>query len=274
MSKFRAGAILSGADQLRIEIHGVGSHAAQPHRGLDPIVIACDLVGLLQTIVSRSLDPLEAGVVTVGTIHGGTASNIIPDLVVLEGTMRSMSDEGRALLQRRVREICEGSARAFGARIDCMIEQGCPPTINHQAQAAAVAAAARRIVSAFSRRCTHPSSIRSSPPNAWRQSITSAAAAPASISSARMEPGRLRHVRTGGVAACRTLRARRGMAEYLERAMAGAPEPFDYDRQTFFRTLKPFRACRDRCRHRDRLCSQPPIRRPEGILRFGMRISC
>ncbi len=142
----RNGAILSGADHLRIDVHGVGTHAAQPHRGTDPILIACELVGLLQTIVSRSLDPLEAGVVTIGQIHGGTAANIIPETVLLEGTIRSMSESGRALLQRRIREICVGVAHSFGAPIDCVIDQGCPPTINQQAQADAVAAAARKIV--------------------------------------------------------------------------------------------------------------------------------
>lgn len=142
----RAGAILSGSDPLRIEVHGVGAHAAQPHQGIDPIVIACELVALLQTVVSRSLNALDAGVVTIGTIHGGTVPNVIPDLVVLEGTIRSMSQEGRALLLRRVREICGGIATCFRIKVACDIGPGCPPTVNHGEQAAAVERAARLVV--------------------------------------------------------------------------------------------------------------------------------
>jgi amidohydrolase len=142
----RAGAILSGADHLRIVVKGVGTHGAQPHRGIDPIVIACELVGLLQTTVSRSLDALDPGVVTIGIISGGTAANVIPDEVTLTGTIRSMSAAGRALLQRRVRELCDGLAACFGATILCTIDPGCPPTINHAVQAAVVATVAERVV--------------------------------------------------------------------------------------------------------------------------------
>ena len=142
----RPGTILSGADSLRIVIRGVGAHGAQPHKGNDPIVIAAELIGLLQTAISRSLDPLDAGVVTIGTMQGGTADNIIPDEVVLTGTIRSMSKPGRALLKRRVAELCTGLAAAFGASIDCEIADGCPPTTNHAEQVAVVEAAARRVV--------------------------------------------------------------------------------------------------------------------------------
>jgi amidohydrolase len=142
----RSGSILAGADSLKIVIHGRGAHGAQPHNGTDPIVIAAELIGLLQTTISRSLDPFEAGVVTIGTIQGGTANNIIPDEVVLTGTIRSMSKSGRALLKRRVTEICDGLALAFGIGIDCEILAGCPPTINHPEQVTVVAAAAHRVV--------------------------------------------------------------------------------------------------------------------------------
>jgi hippurate hydrolase len=131
---------------LRIEVQGVGAHGAQPHKGIDPIVAACELVGMLQTVVSRSLNALEAGVVSIGMINGGTAPNVIPDLVVLEGTIRSTSGDGQALLLRRVREICSGVAGCFGIEIDCTIRPGCPPTINHAAPSAAVERAARLVV--------------------------------------------------------------------------------------------------------------------------------
>jgi amidohydrolase len=142
----RSGSILSGADSLKILVRGVGAHGAQPHNGIDPIVIAAEVIGLLQTTISRSLDPLEAGVVTIGTIQGGTAANIIPDEVVLTGTIRSMSTSGRTLLKRRVAELCAGLAAAFGAGIECEISAGCPPTVNHPEQVTVVEAAARRVV--------------------------------------------------------------------------------------------------------------------------------
>ena len=142
----RQGAILSGCDPLRIEVQGVGAHGAQPHHGIDPIVAACELVGVLQTVVSRSLDAQDAGVISIGTVHGGTAPNVIPDRVVLEGTIRSMSKDGRALLLRRVREICGGIANCFNIKITCDIGAGCPPTINHAEQSSAVERAALRIV--------------------------------------------------------------------------------------------------------------------------------
>lgn len=142
----RSGAILSGCDPLRIEVQGVGAHGAQPHHGIDPIVVACELVGLLQTVVSRSLDALDSGVVTIGSFHGGTAPNVIPDRVVLEGTIRSMSQDGRALLLRRVREICDGVANCFGIKVVCDIGPGCPPTVNHADAVAAVERAAELVV--------------------------------------------------------------------------------------------------------------------------------
>jgi hippurate hydrolase len=144
----RSGAILSGCDPVRIEVHGVGAHGAQPHQGIDPIVIACELVGLLQTVVSRSLNALDAGVVSFGVIQGGTTANVIPDRVVLEGTIRSMSTDGRALLLRRVREICDGVAKSFGVKIVCEFGAGCPPTMNHAEPSAAVERAARLVVGA------------------------------------------------------------------------------------------------------------------------------
>jgi hippurate hydrolase len=142
----RPGAILSGCDPLRIEVHGIGAHGAQPHHGIDPIVITCELVGLLQTIVSRSLDALDAGVITVGMINGGTAPNVIPDRVALQGTIRSMSEQGRALLARRVREICAGVANCFNIEIRCDIGPGCPPTLNDAAASSVVERVARRVV--------------------------------------------------------------------------------------------------------------------------------
>ncbi|MGH8816738.1 MAG: amidohydrolase [Achromobacter pestifer] len=144
------GAILSACDAFSIKVHGIGSHGAMPHQGNDPIVIASQLVGMLQTIVSRSLDPLVAGVVSVGMMHGGSAPNVIPDLMELQGTVRTLSTAARDTALRRMREICDGLALSHGTRIDCEVGLGCPPTINAAGPAATVAAAAARVVGAES----------------------------------------------------------------------------------------------------------------------------
>jgi len=142
----RPGAILSACDVFRIRVHGVGSHGAAPHKGNDPVTIACQLVGMLQTMTSRSIDPLDSVVISVGSFHGGTAPNVIPDLVELQGTVRSLSIPGRERVLRRIREICDGLAAAHATSIDCEFDLGCPPTINAADPAALVARVAAHIV--------------------------------------------------------------------------------------------------------------------------------
>lgn len=144
----REGALLAACDGFTIRVHGVGCHGGMPQQGNDPVVIASQLVGMLQTVVSRSLDPLVAGVVSVGMMHGGSAPNVIPDMMELRGTVRTMSVSARETALRRMREICEGLALANATRIDCEFGMGCPPTINAAGPAATVAAAAARVVGA------------------------------------------------------------------------------------------------------------------------------
>ena len=141
----QGGVMMAGADGLRIEVRGTGAHAAMPHLGNDPVVIAAHLVVALQSILSRTLDPLEAGVISICMIHGGSATNVIPDMVELRGTIRALSIETRALLHKRIREVCAGVATANAADIMCDIIEGCPPTINAVDQAEAVARVARRV---------------------------------------------------------------------------------------------------------------------------------
>ncbi|AYD65543.1 amidohydrolase [Achromobacter sp. LC458] len=144
----REGALLAACDGFVIRVHGVGCHGGMPQQGNDPVVIACQLVGMLQTVVSRALDPLESGVVSVGMMNGGTAPNVIPDLIELRGTIRTMSLAARETALRRVREMCEGLGVANATRIDVEFGMGCPPTINAPGPAATVTAAATRVVGA------------------------------------------------------------------------------------------------------------------------------
>jgi len=139
----RTGAILAACDDFTILVRGRGAHAALPHLGADPIVAAAHLVTNLQTVVSRSLDPTESGVVTIGMISGGASPNVIPESVVLRGTARAGSSDGRATIGRRIEEICAGVAAAQDVAIAFKIEMGCPATINAEAPTEAVVRAAR-----------------------------------------------------------------------------------------------------------------------------------
>ncbi len=124
------GALAASTDTFRITITGAGSHGARPQESRDPIVGAAALVGALQTIVSRRLDPAMPGVVTVGTIDGGTAANIIPDSVQLSGTIRATTVESRTLLTGEVRRMAEAIAATYGLTAKVTLSGGTPPIVN------------------------------------------------------------------------------------------------------------------------------------------------
>jgi hippurate hydrolase len=125
-----AGPLAASADNFRVELLGSGAHAARPHEARDPIVGAAALVGALQTIVSRRLDPSRAAVVTVGTINAGSAPNVIPDRAVLSGTMRATDPDTRRLLHEEVRRVAEGVAATHRLEAQVTIELGPPPIVN------------------------------------------------------------------------------------------------------------------------------------------------
>jgi len=126
-----AGPVMAGMDSFQLCFQGRGGHGAYPHLCCDPVVMAAEAVLALQTLVSRRVDPLEPAVVTVGRIQGGTASNIIPDHVEVEGTLRALTPQVREILLRGVREIAEGIARAHGGECRCTFPEGYPVTANH-----------------------------------------------------------------------------------------------------------------------------------------------
>jgi hippurate hydrolase len=137
------GLIASSADSVAITVYGVGAHGASPHKGRDPVYIAAQIVVALQSLVSRELAPLEAGVVTVGAIHGGTKHNIIPEEVTLQLTVRADTQEAREKLLRGIERIALNTARAAGMpenRLP-MVElstEGTPPTVNDAELAARI----------------------------------------------------------------------------------------------------------------------------------------
>ena len=141
----RPGPLLASSDAWEIRIDGRGSHAAYPHRGVDPFVIGAELVLALQTIVSRNIDPIESAVVTVGIMQGGTTYNVIPDALHIGGTTRSFRPEVRDLLERRIGELARGIAAAHGATATLDYQRRYPPTVNHAAEAAFAAEVAAEI---------------------------------------------------------------------------------------------------------------------------------
>jgi hippurate hydrolase len=140
---------MSSADTVDIVVHGVGTHGAYPHRGVDPILVASQIVVSLQSLVSRTIDPLEAGVVTVGTIHGGTKSNIIGDRVDMQLTVRADNYETRAKLLDGIERVADGVARSLGVPDDKLPDvtvsqtETTPPTLNDEPTAARIQSAFR-----------------------------------------------------------------------------------------------------------------------------------
>ena len=130
----RPGPLLAASDRWDIRINGRGTHAAYPHLGIDPFVVGAEIVLALHTIVSRSVDPLDAAVVSIGFINGGSAYNVIPDTVHLGGTARSFRPQAQDMIERRIGEIARGVAAAHGATAEAEYRRSYPPTINHKAQ--------------------------------------------------------------------------------------------------------------------------------------------
>jgi hippurate hydrolase len=130
----KVGPMMAAADTFEIILTGHGAHGAMPHQGIDPVVIAAQIVTGLQSIVSRNVDPIEAGVVTVTQIHGGDTWNVIPAEVVMRGTTRSFKQEVQALIRERLERVARGIAQAHGASAEVRYTHGYPPTVNSEAE--------------------------------------------------------------------------------------------------------------------------------------------
>jgi len=140
------GPMLAQADNFDLTVKGKGGHGAMPHTAVDPIVAAAQIVVNCQTIVSRSVDPLKPCVVTFGTINGGTTHNIIPAEVALSGTVRTFDLAVQTLARRRLREIAEGTAKAFGALCRVRYEVGYPAVVNDAAMVDFAVGVAKRVL--------------------------------------------------------------------------------------------------------------------------------
>jgi amidohydrolase len=130
----RHGAIMAAADYIQIDIEGKGAHAARPHLGIDTVLVGAQIINNLQSIVSRNVDPLDAAVVSICMFHAGNTDNVIPQTAQLRGTARSLTPKVQDLLQKRVPEIVEGTARLYGATAKVKYRRGYPVLKNHAAQ--------------------------------------------------------------------------------------------------------------------------------------------
>ncbi len=126
----RPGPMMAAADRFEIEVEGKGTHAAMPHLGRDPIVVAAEIVSALQTIASRATDPQDAIVVSITQIHGGDTWNVIPDTVVLRGTARAFRREVHENIEPTLRRIATGIAHAHGVGVELRYIEGYPATVN------------------------------------------------------------------------------------------------------------------------------------------------
>jgi amidohydrolase len=129
------GPVMASTAEFKITIRGKGSHAALPHNGVDPVPIACQMVQAFQTIVSRNMKPIDAGVVSVTMLHAGEATNVVPDSCELQGTVRAFRGEVQDLIEQRMRQIAEHVCAAHEAKCEFEFHRNYPATVNSAPEA-------------------------------------------------------------------------------------------------------------------------------------------
>jgi amidohydrolase len=141
----RSGPTMASTDAIDIDLEGVGGHAAWPHFGVDTVLVGAQIVNQLQSIVARNVNPLEAAVISICAFQAGHADNVIPQHAKLRGTARALSPKVRDLLQKRVREVVEGTAQAYGAKAKLTYTTGYPVLVNEERKTAFAAAVAKEV---------------------------------------------------------------------------------------------------------------------------------
>jgi amidohydrolase len=142
----RPDAMMASADFFTLTVRGKGGHGALPETTVDAVVIAAQIVAALQTLASRETSPRAPVVVTLGSIHGGSAHNIIAGEVMIQGTLRTFDDELRRRLLARIEELASGVARAFRGSCEYRLDSATPPTVNDPATSKLVAEAAGSVI--------------------------------------------------------------------------------------------------------------------------------
>ena len=143
-----AGPMMASSNEFEVTVKGKGAHAAQPHKGIDPIMVAVQIAQSWQTIISRNASPLESAVLSITQIHSGSATNVIPDEATLIGTVRAFSTAMIDLLERRMKTIAEHTAAAFDAEVQFEFKRNYPPLINHVKETAFAVEVMRSLVGA------------------------------------------------------------------------------------------------------------------------------
>ncbi len=142
----RPGPVMAAADYISITIEGKGAHAARPHLGIDPVLVAAHIITAVQSVVSRNVDPLKSAVVSIPMVEAGTADNVIPQTVKLKGTVRTLEEDVRNFVEKRLHEMVEHTAAAFGAKATLTYRRNYPVLVNHDKQTEFAASVASQIV--------------------------------------------------------------------------------------------------------------------------------
>ncbi|MEQ8964220.1 MAG: M20 aminoacylase family protein [Azospirillaceae bacterium] len=140
------GPMMAASDDFFVEIRGKGGHAAMPHKCIDPVVVAAQLVTALQTLVSRRTDPLDAAVISVTKLEAGTATNVIPRVARLAGTKRTLLPETREAIERGIERMARSLADAFEVEVEVSFKHGYPPTVNTPENAGFAKRAVERVL--------------------------------------------------------------------------------------------------------------------------------
>ena len=142
----RAGAMMAATDFVSIDIEGVGGHAARPHLGIDTVLVGAQIINAIQSIVSRNVDPLKSAVVSICMFHAGNTENVIPQTAQLRGTARSLAEDVRVLLEKRLQQVVEATAAAYGAKAKLTYQRNYPVLVNHERETDFAAGVAKQIV--------------------------------------------------------------------------------------------------------------------------------
>ena len=142
----RSGALMAAVERFDCVISGKGGHGAMPHQTIDPILVAAQIITTLQTIVARNIDPIEAAVVTVGSLHAGTTDNVIPHQAEMQGTVRYFHPQYAGYFQQRIEQIIQGICQSHGASYELKYQELYPPVINHPEIAELVRGAALEVM--------------------------------------------------------------------------------------------------------------------------------
>ncbi len=142
----RPGPVMAASDSIDVTVHGRGGHGAAPHETIDPVIVASNFVTSVQHVVSRSVDPLQPAVISIGSIHGGTTHNVIPDDVRMLGTVRTFDAGVRERMPVKIEQVLRGCCDAAGAHYDFEYEWRYPVTINEPSQTRFVRDVAARVV--------------------------------------------------------------------------------------------------------------------------------